>query len=57
MVEKTFRVISDSPEHLEADVIAIALLKQITLAPKGSRARFVVIEQDNEPSDCIACRT
>lgn len=57
MVEKTFRVISDSPDHLEADVIAIALLKQITLDPKGPQARFVVIEQDRESSPCIGCRT
>lgn len=44
MVEKYFRVISNSKEYLNADMIAMALLKQITLNPTESNAKFVVVE-------------
>ncbi len=44
MVEKVFRVFSNSKEHLSADVIAMALLKQVTLNPNEPNVYFGVAE-------------
>ena len=44
MVEKTFRVISNSEKDLNAETIALALLRQITLNPSCSEAVFGVQE-------------
>jgi len=51
MVEKVFRVMSNSQEYLTADTIAMALLRQITLDPKGQGAIFGVMELEKEGSD------
>ena len=44
MVEKVFRVFSNSKEHLSTDVIAMALLKQVTLNPNEPNVYFGVAE-------------
>jgi hypothetical protein len=44
MTEKTFRIISNSDEHLQADIIAAALLKQVTLDPAMPGITFAVME-------------
>jgi len=45
MVEKTFRIISDSDNFLTADAISEALLKSITLEPAKPNAVFAVVEE------------
>lgn len=45
MVEKVFRVISNSKECLDADILAMALLRQITLNPVEPDAKFAVVEE------------
>lgn len=44
MVERVFRVVSNSKEHLSSDIIALALLKQITLNAKEPNVFFGVEE-------------
>lgn len=44
MVEKMFRVLSNSQECLDADTLAMALLRQVTLNPKEPDVKFVVVE-------------
>jgi len=44
VVEKVFRIVSNSQEHLSPDIIAMALLKQITLNPKEPNVFFGVAE-------------
>ncbi|MCK4810308.1 MAG: hypothetical protein KAS99_05170 [Candidatus Omnitrophica bacterium] len=55
MVERIFRVISNSEEFLTADVVAEALLKQITLNSIDSKIIFGVVEvtKDNSKSKTI----
>ena len=43
-VEKVFRFMCNSKEYLSADIIAMALLKQITLNPKEPDVVFGVME-------------
>lgn len=49
MVEKTFRVMSNSDIYLSADIIAEALLKQITLTAKKDKIVFAVREVEKAP--------
>ena len=44
MVERTFRIVSDSEEMLTAEVISLALMQNITLNPTKPDAVFAVIE-------------
>ncbi len=44
MVEKVFKVISNSKESLNAETIALALLRQVTLSPSEKVAVFGVQE-------------
>jgi len=44
VVERVFRVVSNSKEHLSSDIIALALLKQITLNAKEPNVFFGVEE-------------
>ena len=44
VVEKVFRLMCSSERHLTADVIALALLKQITLNTKEPNVVFGVME-------------
>jgi len=44
MVERTFRIVSDSSEMLTAEVISLALMQNITLDPTKPDAAFAVIE-------------
>jgi len=44
VVERVFRIVSNSKEHLSADTIALALLKQITLNAKEPNVFFGVAE-------------
>ncbi len=46
MVERTFRIVSDSSEMLTAEVISLALMQNITLDPTKPDAVFAVIELD-----------
>ena len=46
VVERCFRVVSNSGEYLCADMIALALLKQITLNPAEQNVNFVVMEEE-----------
>lgn len=50
MKEKTFRVISNSEEYLTADTIALALLKQVTLADNKRDVIFGVAEVEKSSS-------
>ncbi|MEI8350048.1 MAG: hypothetical protein WCI77_07830 [Candidatus Omnitrophota bacterium] len=55
MVERIFRVMSNSGEHLTAEAIAMALLKQITLSSDGRKETFAVKEiagENNLPNNC-----
>ena len=49
MVEKTFRIISDSAHFLTADITAQALLQFVTLDSRKPDAVFAVVE--NKSSD------
>ena len=51
MVEKIFRVMSSSDKYLKADIIAEALLKQITLNSSKSKIVFGVKEVIQAHSD------
>ena len=44
MIERVFRIVSNSKEHLSSDTIALALLKQITLSAKEPNVFFGVTE-------------
>jgi len=44
MVERTFRIVSDSREMLTAEVISLALMQNITLDPTKPDAAFAVME-------------
>ena len=60
MIEKVFRVMSDSEEHLTAENIAMALLKEITLKHHGKSPVFGVMEVESkriELSTCASCVT
>jgi len=46
MVERIFRIVSDSEEMLTAEVISLALMQNITLDPTKPDAAFAVIEQE-----------
>ncbi|MCF7877318.1 MAG: hypothetical protein K9L95_02355 [Candidatus Omnitrophica bacterium] len=48
MVEKTFRIISNSKMHLTADLISEALLNYFTLDPTKSDVVFGVLEEENK---------
>ena len=48
MIEKVFKIISNSETYLTAETIAMALLKQITLNPQEPDVIFGVIEIDRE---------
>ena len=50
MIEKIFRIVSNSEEHLTAENIAMALTKQITFNPKEPNAAFAVMELSGEYS-------
>ncbi|MCF7874486.1 MAG: hypothetical protein K9L87_03035 [Candidatus Omnitrophica bacterium] len=45
MVEKTFKIISNSKMHLTADLISEALLNYFTLDPTKSDVVFGVLEE------------
>jgi hypothetical protein len=45
MVEKTFKIISNSKMHLTADLISEALLNYYTLDPTKSDVVFGVLEE------------
>lgn len=45
MVERTFRIVSNSEQMLTAEVISLALMENITLDPTKPDAAFAVIEQ------------
>ena len=51
MVEKVFRIFSNSKEHLSADVIAMALLRQVTLNPNEPNVYFGVAEVISQEED------
>ena len=64
MREKIFRVMSNSEELLSADTIAMALLNQVTLHPKGKGAIFGVMEVENSatawnsyPEACVGSKS
>ena len=51
MVEKVFRIFSNSKEYLSADVIAMALLRQVTLNPNEPNVYFGVAEVISQEED------
>jgi len=51
MVERVFRIMSNSEEYLRADIIAMALLKQITINPTEPDVVFGVMDARRENSD------
>lgn len=48
MVDKTFKIVSNSKEHLTAELISEALLNYFTLDPTKADAIFGVVEQNNQ---------
>ena len=52
VVEKIFKVMSESEENLTAEAIAKALLTQITLNPSEPDAKFVVMEMTGKNNCC-----
>jgi|GEM_PF-1527447 hypothetical protein len=44
MTEKVFKVLCSSGEHLTAETIAMALLKQVSMGPKKAKIFFAVKE-------------
>ncbi|MCM8823630.1 MAG: hypothetical protein NC822_03035 [Candidatus Omnitrophica bacterium] len=44
MVEKIFKIVSNSDKYLTADIVAEALLKHITLNSSDPKVSFGVIE-------------
>ncbi len=49
MTEKVFRIVCSSGEHLTAETIAMALLKQVSMGSKKSKVFFAVkeVKKDN----------
>lgn len=47
MVERIFRIVSNSEQMLTAEVISQALMQNITLDPAKPDAVFAVIEQED----------
>ena len=59
MVEKVFRIVSNSEERLSSETVAFALLKQITLNAKEPNVFFGVRElpergEKQYSKECIA---
>lgn len=50
MTEKTFKIISNSREFLTSEVIARALLNQISLSDEEPNVFFAVTEHERESS-------
>ncbi len=48
MVEKCFKIVSNSRRHLTAELISEALLNYFTLDPTKGDAVFGVIDQDSQ---------
>jgi len=50
MTEKVFKILCSSGEHLTAETIAMALLKQVSMETKKSKVFFAVkeIRKDNQ---------
>ncbi len=48
MVEKCFRIFSNSKQHLSADLISEALLNYFTLNPAKDDVVFGVIEESSQ---------
>lgn len=48
MVEKTFKIVSNSKKHLTAELISEALLNYFTLDPTKADIAFGVVEQNNQ---------
>jgi hypothetical protein len=48
VVEKIFRIMSNTEQCLTADIIAKALLNQITLNPGEPDVKFIVMEETRE---------
>jgi len=55
MVGKVFRIMSDSPDCLSADTIAMALLQQVTLNSTEPNAVFAVEELPQVTEELKAC--
>jgi len=51
MTEKVFKIVSSSDEHLTAETIAMALLKQVSMESKKSKVFFAVKEVKKESSN------
>ena len=51
MVIKTFCIVSESGDDLTADMVAEALLQQVTLNSKKSKDTFAVFECENSNKD------
>jgi hypothetical protein len=48
MVEKTFKIVSNSAKHLTAESISEALLNYFTLDPTKSDTAFGVVEKETK---------
>ena len=48
MREKVFKIVCSSGEHLTAETIAMALLKQVSMGSKKSKVFFAVREVKKE---------
>lgn len=48
MREKVFKIVCSSDEHLTAETIAMALLKQVSMGTKKSKVFFAVKEVKKE---------
>ncbi len=48
MIEKTFKIVSNSAKHLTAELISEALLNYFTLDPTKADIAFGVVEQNNQ---------
>lgn len=56
MVEKIFRIMSNSEDYLTAETIAMSLLKQITLSSKENKIIFAVKEVAGENNSSSSCQ-